>query len=228
MAHRAQIPTSRWKAMLAAIVVTGIVGFGVITGLNVEIVRQAVDRLQTIDISLPEPPPPEPPPPPEQHRQAQKEEGAAAPKASPVVAPKPEVQLPPRQVIAAAATAGTGASSSNGQGGLGTGTGAGGSGRGLGGGGFTPAQKISKIPDREYRRLVAVSGFERGTVGISIRVTPEGRATNCRVVRSSGSASADSLMCQLTEQYVRFRPALDPQGRPVAQDVAWYPNWSRR
>jgi hypothetical protein len=34
-------------------------------------------------------------------------------------------------------------------------------------------------------------------------------------------------MCQLTEQYVRFRPALDPIGRPVAQDVTWYPNWFR-
>jgi protein TonB len=58
-------------------------------------------------------------------------------------------------------------------------------------------------------------------------VTPDGQATDCRVIRSSGSPSADALMCQLTEQYVRFRPALDPQGRPVAQDINWYPNWWR-
>jgi protein TonB len=70
--------------------------------------------------------------------------------------------------------------------------------------------------------------MDRGSVGVSIRVTPDGRATNCRIVRSSGSPVADSLMCQLTEEYVRFRPALDAQGRPIAQDVTWYPNWYRR
>jgi len=213
--------------MLAALLVTGILGFGVITGLNVKMVQRAVEHLQAFDITLPKPPPPETPKPKVQR--AKKPQGApAAPRASPIVAPKPEVQLPAKQVIAAAARAGTGASSSNGQGGIGAGTGAGGSGAGLGSGaGFTPAQKITKIPDREYRRLAAVSGIERGSVGIAIRVTPDGRATNCRVIRSSGSQSADALMCQLTEQYVLFRPALDPRGRPVAQDINWYPNWWR-
>jgi protein TonB len=215
--------------MTAALVVTGVLGFGVITGLNVKVVRGAVEHLRTFSIELPKPPPPEPPKP--RPKQAKKAEGApAAPKASPVVAPKPEVQLPAKQVIAAAVQAGTGASSSNGQGGTGTGTGAGGSGNGLGGGGggrFTPAQKITKIPDSQYRMLVQISGMDRGSVGISIRVTPEGRATNCRVIRSSGSPQADSLMCQLTEQYVRFRPALDPNGRPVGQQISWFPNWHR-
>jgi periplasmic protein TonB len=35
-------------------------------------------------------------------------------------------------------------------------------------------------------------------------------------------------MCQLTLQYVRFSPARDPYGRPVAQDVTWVPNWAPR
>jgi protein TonB len=228
MAYRTPIPTSRWKAMTAALVVTGILGFGVITGLNVEIVRGAVEHLRTFSIDLPQPPPPPPPKP--QPKPAKEKQGApAAPKASPIAAPKPEVQLPPKQVIAAATQAGTGASSSNGQGGVGNGTGAGGSGAGLGGGGgrFTPAQKITKIPDSQYRRLVQLSGMNRGSVGITIRVTPDGRATDCRVVRSSGSPQTDSLMCQLTEQYVRFRPALDPSGRPIGQQVTWFPNWHR-
>jgi hypothetical protein len=29
-------------------------------------------------------------------------------------------------------------------------------------------------------------------------------------------------------QYVRFSPALDPSGRPIAQDVTWVPNWAPR
>jgi protein TonB len=101
-------------------------------------------------------------------------------------------------------------------------------GRGGGGyGGFTPAQKITKIPDREYRRLAYASGMERGSVGVAIKVNPDGSASNCRVVRSSGNPVADTLMCQLTEQYIRFRPARDSDGRAVAQDVTWYPNWWR-
>jgi hypothetical protein len=35
-------------------------------------------------------------------------------------------------------------------------------------------------------------------------------------------------MCQLTIQYVRFSPARDPSGRPIAQDVTWVPNWAPR
>ncbi len=230
MAYRAADRNDRLKAMIGAVAVTAVIGVGILTGLNVEIVRHAVDHLQTFDLQLPKPPPPEPPPPPPKPQQAKKEEGApAAPKASPVVAPKPEVQLPTKQVIAAATVAGTGSSSSNGQGGAGTGTGAGGTGTGLGGGGgggFMPAQRVSKIPDREYRHFVTVSGIQRGRVGITIKVNTDGRPSNCRIVRSSGLASADSLMCQLTLQYVRFRPARDPQGRPVAQDITWFPDWS--
>jgi protein TonB len=67
-----------------------------------------------------------------------------------------------------------------------------------------------------------------GSVAISIRVNPDGSVSNCRVVRGSGSAAADALMCQLTQQYIRFSPARDPAGRPVAQDVTWAPNWSPR
>ena len=44
--------------------------------------------------------------------------------------------------------------------------------------------------------------------------------------RSSGHPGADALMCQLALRYVRFRPARDPQGRPVAQDITWFPYWA--
>ncbi|HUG46336.1 MAG TPA: TonB family protein [Sphingomicrobium sp.] len=215
---------SRLKAMIAAIAVTAILGAGILAGLNVEMVGRAIERLQTFDITMPEVPPP-PPPPPER---AQQDEGApAAPEASPVVAPEPELEVPTTNPIAAAPEPGEGASSSAGQGGAGTGTGAGGTGAGSGAG-FTPARRIAKIPDSEYRRLVRTSGMRRGMVGITVRVQPDGRPTNCRIVRSSGKPSVDQLMCRLTERHVRFRPALDPQGRPVAQDVSWYPDWSPR
>lgn len=223
---------SRAKAIAAVVAVHAALGAAILAGLNVDVVNRVVDRLQTIDIRLPPPPPPVPPPNrANEPKKVRLEEGAAGKKAepSPVVAPKPKI--PVQSPLPAAPVAGTGSATTAGAVAYGTGTGAGGSGSGRGGGGtgsFAPAQKLTKIPDREYRRLVSISGMDRGTVGLSVRVTPEGRASNCRVVRSSGSPQADALMCQLTEAYVRFRPARDPSGRAIAQDVTWYPNWSRR
>jgi len=220
----------RAKAIAAVALIHVALGAAILTGLNVQIAARTVERLQTFDIAIPKPPPPPPPPPPkERPREERADEGAPekAPAPSPVVAPKPV--LPVQSPVRAAEVAGTGAASSAGAGGRGTGTGAGGTGSGTGSGdgrGFTPAQRISRIPNSEYRRFVSVSGMQRGRVGVSVKVNTDGRPSNCRIVRSSGNAAADSLMCQLTERYVRFRPARDPQGRPVAQDMSWFPDWS--
>jgi protein TonB len=223
---------SRAKAIAAVVAIHAALAFVLLTGLDVTSVRQAVDQLTTIAINEPPPPPPpvQPPRPAPKPKAMKKPEGAPAKRVqpTPVVAPQPK--LPAPSPIPAARVAGTGTSTLSGAAQAGSGTGAGGSGTGMGGAGggnFTPAQKITKIPNSEYRRLAAVSGMDRGTVGVSIRVTPDGRASNCRIVRSSGSGYADALMCQLTEEYVRFRPALDPNGRPIAQDVTWFPNWFR-
>lgn len=220
----------RAKAVAAVIAVHAALAFIILSGLNMRSVSRAVERLTTIEIRQPPPPPPVQPPPKPQAQAPKNPEGAAAKKAEPSPIVAPQSRLPVQSPIPAAKVAGAGSASSSGSALAGNGTGAGGSGSGSGGGGtgsFTPAQKITKIPNSEYRRLVFASGMDRGSVGVSITVTADGRATRCRVVRSSGNRVADGLMCQLTEEYVRFRPALDPQGRPVAQEVTWYPNWWR-
>ena len=222
---------SRAKAIAAVIAVHAALAAAILTGLNVDMAERVIERLQTIDIRLPPPPPPEPPPPPaSDEKKVELEEGAAGKKAdpTPVVAPKP--RIPVQSPIPAAPVAGTGSAPTAGAADYGTGTGAGGSGSGRGGGGdyskFTPARRISKIPDREYRRLAA-TGIRRGSVGVTIKVNTDGSVSNCRVARTSGDSSIDALMCQLTIRYVRFRPALDDRGRPVAQDITFYPNWYR-
>lgn len=219
------------KAIAAVVAVHAALAFIILTGLNVQTVTRAVESLKTFDIAQPPPPPPIPPPPPKPRPSpAKKPEGAPAKRAepTPVVAPPARIPLP--SPIPTAKVAGTGSASTSGAAGAGTGTGAGGYGSGPGGGGtgtYTPARKLTKIPDREYRRFAA-TGIAYGSVAISIRVNPDGSVSNCRIARSSGSAQADALMCQLTEQYVRFRPARDPYGRPIAQDVTWVPNWAPR
>jgi protein TonB len=220
----------RAKAIAAVIAVHVALAAIILTGLNVRMVSQVVERLKTFDIRVPPPPPPNPPPPAPKPHQAKREAGAPAKKAeaTPVVAPKPK--LPVQSPIPAAPIAGRGSASSSGAAASGNGTGAGGNGNGPGGGGdysrFTPARRISKIPDREYRRL-ASTGIQSGAVGVTIRVNADGSVSNCRIARSSRDSFVDGLMCQLTLRYVRFQPARDPSGRPLAQDITFYPNWYR-
>ena len=232
MAGYRQSNPDRAKAAAAALIVHLAIGAAFLTGLVVNVSKRPSAALETFDVTLPPPPPPVV----EEETSAPKgNPGEAGKKAepSPVVVPKPKIEVPAKSPIVAAPVPGQGAAPSAGSALSGTGTGAGGSGSGLGGGGsggngagFTPARRISKVPNREYRRFVAASGLRTGSVAIVIKVNTDGRPSNCRITRSSGSPSADALMCQLTIQYVRFRPALDPQGRPVAQDIAWVPDWS--
>lgn len=217
----------RAKAIAAVVAVHVALAFVIVTGLNVRMVAQAVEQLKTFNLQTPPvPPPPKPQPKPKMKQP----EGAPAKKAepTPVVAPPPRIPAP--SPIPAARVAGTGSASTAGAAASGNGTGASGNGYGTGGGGtgsFTPARKLTKIPNREYRRF-ASTGIPTGSVAISIRVNPDGSVSNCRIVRTSGSPYADSLMCQLTQEYVRFSPARDPSGRAIAEDVTWVPNWSPR
>ena len=215
------------KAAAAVIAVHAALAAVLLTGLNVETVKRAVETMTTIAVFEPEPPPP-PPPPANRPSQAAEQSGAPGKQAepTPIVAPLPKI--PVQSPIPAAPIAGQGSATTAGAAEAGSGTGAGGSGTGRGGGGagFTPARRISKIPDREYRRLAA-TGIASGSVGVTIKVNDDGSASNCRVARSSGDEKIDALMCQLTLRHVRFEPARDPRGRPVAQDVTFVPNWWR-
>lgn len=221
----------RAKAIAAVIAVHAALAFVLLSGLNVKMVRQAVEQLKTFNLQTPPPPPPVPPAhQPKPQPAVKKEQGAPAKKAEPTPVVAPPSPLPVPSPIPAAKIAGSGTAATSGAGTSGTGTGAGGVGNGAGagyGGAYTPAHKLTKIPDREYRRFAA-TGISSGSVAISIRVDPDGTVSNCRVVRSSGSAYADALMCQLTVEYVRFSPARDPSGRAIAQDVTWVPNWAPR
>lgn len=220
------------KAIAAVVAVHVALAFVILSGLSVSTVRQAVERMTTIDIREAPPPPPVQPPPKRAPRPEamKKPEGAQAKKAepTPVVAPQP--RIPVQSPVRAAKVAGTGSSTRSGAALSGTGTGAGAGGTGPGGGGdfsgYTPARRITRIPNREYRQLAA-TGLQSGSVGVTIRVNTDGSVSNCRVARSSGNNYADSLMCRLTIQYIRFDPAHDPYGRAVAQDVTFFPNWWR-
>ena len=131
--------------------------------------------LRVFDITSPKPPPP-PPPQKQQQPKPKEKEGGSAPKnikseATPVVAPKPRIETPPIQPIAASETPRQGASPTQGAsdvrgpgtgaGGVGTGTGSGTGGNGPGGGGggiAVPAGLIRGITAAIIHRRSARTG----------------------------------------------------------------------
>ena len=223
----------RAKAVTAVVAVHAALALAILSGLNVQMARRAVERLTTINIREAEPPPVQPPKPAPRPQVVKKAEGAAAKKAEPTAVVAPQPRIPAPSPVPAAKVAGTGTAPTSGAAASGSGTGAGGSGTGPSGGGsadysrFTPAHLVSNIPNFEYARL-ASTGIPSGLVGVIVLVNPNGIASNCRIARTSGDRSIDALVCQLTERYVRFDPARDPYGRPVSQDITYFPNWRRR
>ena len=221
----------RWKAMVAAVIATGAIGAAIVAGLNVNVVSQAVQALKTFNLAPPPPPPPVPPPPrPRPQPQMKKAAGAPAKRAepSPIVAPPPKIPAP--SPLPAARVAGTGSAPTSGAAGAGTGTGAGGMGNGPGGGGpdysrFTPAQLIRNLTRGDYRSI-AQGRLSSGRAMVSLRVEPTGIPSNCRVVRSSGDPVVDGGLCPLIEARLRFRPALDDRGRPIAYQLQYVATWT--
>ena len=85
----------RVKAIGAVAVVHIALAAIILTGLNVETVRRAVESMTTIAVVEPQAPPDPPPPPPRQD-QAEREAGAEGTKAepTPVVAPPSPIPAP--------------------------------------------------------------------------------------------------------------------------------------
>ena len=183
-----------------------------------------------------------PPPPPrpltqqrEQPRPREKE-GGSAPKnirsqATPVVAPKPRIETPPVQKIAAAETPRQGTAPTQGAsdvrgpgtgaGGSGTGTGSGSVGTGSGGGGdngvaVPPHLATPVLSGRDIPRDLLDRWPRRATVFMRIRVDARGYVEECTVDRGTGDPRIDSSLCNIAHARLRFRPALNRSGQAVA------------
>ncbi|MEM1051775.1 MAG: energy transducer TonB [Pseudomonadota bacterium] len=199
-----QMGGSRMTSIFFVAVIHVAVGYLLISGLAISAVKEIAQRVTAVDIEEPEEPPEEPeePPPPEEIVEP-----------PPVVPPPPIPQLnqnnnfeaeqnldppppPPPQPAPAPPAAepappappsqARGATTRNER---------------------RWASRIQEnYPSRALREEV------EGTVGVSVTVTPKGRATNCQVTASSGSSVLDRAACRGMERYARFNPALDRDG----------------
>ena len=193
--------------------------------------------LRVFDVGAENPPPPPPPPPQAREQPKPKEkEGGSAPKnirseATPVAAPKPRIETPPVQPIAASETPRQGTAPTQGAsdvrgpgtgaGGLGSGTGSGSGGNGPGGGGdggaVSPPRLVTPVlRGRDFPRGLLDQWPSRTPVFLRLRVDARGFVSECIVDRRTGVPAIDSAICNLAHDRLRFRPAVNRAGQPVA------------
>lgn len=65
----------------------------------------------------------------------------------------------------------------------------------------------------------AVRNGWQGDVVVEATVSAEGLPTACTVVRSSGHQVLDDATCRIVMRRARFKPAINADGRPVADHV---------
>ena len=228
-------PSDRKALALSAVILLHLGAFALL--LRPMLIATAQPETATILLDIPAPPPPAPAPEAEQPGTPEPQAAAAPParraKPKPLAAPPPIVQPEPKpspvapapstgtQVQSGAATAGPG----TGAGGNGFGAGAGGTGSGQGGGGGSrPRWKSGGMTRKDLPAELRRSGVT-GSVTARLTVTPEGRASNCRITTSSGIPALDQLTCRLIEQRFRYTPAKDNAGNPVSAEAGWRQDW---
>jgi protein TonB len=202
------------------------------------------DVLSTFDvIDVPPPvelvPPPPPPPARTEQERAKRPEGGSAlnlrSEATPLVAPQPKIEIPvpspvatsetPAQGTAATQGAAAIAGPGTGSGGSGTGSG-GGSGAGNGGGGdglaaIRTRMATQPLRGKDFPRSVLDSWPPGRWAQMRFRVDAYGTIIQCIMDRGTGDSSIDAQICAVARQRLRYRPALDRNGRRVA-DWAGY------
>ena len=171
-----------------------------------------------------------------QQPKPKEKEGGSAPKnikseATPVVAPKPKIETPPVQKIAATETPRQGTAPTQGasdvrgpgtgSGGVGTGSGSGAGGSGPGGGGDNgvaepPHLSTPVLRGRDFPRETLDRWPRGATIFLRLRVDARGYVSECTVDRGTGVAAIDSAMCNLAHDRLRFRPAVNRAGQAVA------------
>ncbi|KWV93642.1 TonB family protein [Erythrobacter sp. AP23] len=181
--------------------------------------RSVVSAVTVTVTSPPEPEPVEPEP-----KGAQGDPGREAVPA-PVTAPEQQRPLredPPAPRAASTGTAATSGATEEGQGtgrsGQGEGTGSGEGGSGQGGGVATKPVLTRAITDA--RAFPVPPGGRQARIGQSVivrlTVSAQGRATRCSIYRPSPFPETDAAVCRLALDQLRFEPARDSRGRPVA------------
>ena len=230
----------RTATLTAVVLVHAALAFALLNLSGTARLAERDDLTQLIDISA-EPPPPsiveiEP-----EREKPKKQEGAASARniesqATPLVAPKPVIEVPTPQLIVASPTPAQGAQTTQGAsdmvgpgtgaGGSGTGTGSGGSGSGPGGGGTGFAVVRTSLATRPLTAgdfpYALLDRWPSGRpVMMRFRVDADGRIIQCIVDVGTGDPAIDAAVCATAKARLRYRPGVNRDGQRVADWAAY-------
>ena len=194
---------------ITAIVIVALIhlalGYAFVTGLALNYVKKAQEKLNTFDVAPPPPPPPDvppPPPPPDQKFTpppvVTPPPIVSVPQQSPVImntVPTPPKVYIPTPIAAPPAPPAPPARASQAAGLKGN-----------------PGQFFG---DDAYP-AAAIRAEAQGRVVARLSVGTDGRVTDCSVTSSSGNSDLDSTTCRIAKSRVRFTPAKDDAGQPMA------------
>ncbi len=184
-------------------------------------VERSVVTAFTVTVTTPQEPPPSEP---EADEGAQGEAGERA-TPRPVAAPPPKLptpQDPPLPRVSSTGEESASGAQATGEGtggaGSGLGTGSGGIGSGSGGAAATRPVLIRSITDASAFPIPPGGRAARvgQSVVVKLIVSPQGRVTSCAVYRPSPFPETDAAVCRLAFEQLRFEPARDRAGNPVA------------
>ncbi len=208
---------SREKALSGAvtIAVVGCVGYAVISGLAMTIVRTPPWEMRATTYRTAPPPPP----PKREHivRKATK-----TPSSSPIAVPLPPIPLPPidQTQLRTGTTILPPVHIQTGDVGAQTPPPA----PDLSAGARPQGHPGDWVTTEDYPAAALRAGAE-GRTGFRLELGTDGRATGCTVTQSSGSDELDRTACRLLERRAHFSPALGVDGQPIVSSYAGSVVW---
>lgn len=203
---------NRLAALIIAILIHIVVGYGLVTGLAYETAKKVIQKVTTIDIKeevKEEEPPPPPPkkdlPPPPIVAPPPKVNLAPAPPPVTTVSEPPPVLPPPVVVVPPPVSAPPPPR-------------------------FTPKAAAPRgnpgswattndYPSRALREE------REGVTGFRVTIGPDGRVTDCEITSSSGHADLDEAACSNIRRRARFNPATDGEGQPTTGSYSNRVRW---
>ena len=200
-------------ALGIAVVIHIFLGYALITGLALKIVKHIVEPIKSVNIKDTPPPPDEPPPPPPKVEEippfVPPPEVQVASDVPPpihvqsVQAPPPQAYTPPAPAAPPAPVAPpapTGPTQA-----------------------ATAIGSSTTVSEDDYPPA-SLRAEEQGRTVITVSINTQGRVDSCSVTTPSGFPKLDEKSCQIAQRRFRFKPALQ-NGTPVASTKVMPIRW---
>lgn len=206
---------SRIVAIVVVSVIVAALGYAFVTGLAYQYVKKVSEKLNTFDVTEPPPPPPDEPPPPPPDVPLTPPPVVTPPpivrtntpppviiNTTPVPPPPAPVVLPPPPQPAPAPPPPPRVSQA----------------AGLKG-------DVTRYFSADDYPPGALRAEAQGRTVVSLSVGADGRVSNCTVSSSSGNSDLDNATCRIARSRVRYTPAKDQNGNPIASSTSLPVRW---